>query len=62
MDDPKNNGTERNGSGQTDAATRMPGGASVNRRDLFRLSAGAGAAFGLSGLLDFPRSRPPRRS
>jgi formate dehydrogenase major subunit len=57
MDDSKKCGIESTGKRQTDVDTRMPGTATVNRRDLFRLAAGAGAGFGLSGLLDLPTVR-----
>jgi formate dehydrogenase major subunit len=54
MDDSKKNGIESTGKRQTGTDTRKPDAATVNRRDLFRLAAGAGAGLGLSGLLDLP--------
>jgi len=47
-------GIESNSGSQTDPDAHRPGAATVSRRDLFRLTAGAGAGLALSGLLDLP--------
>ena len=52
MDDSRGKGIES--TGRTEADTFMPGAFTVNRRDLFRLAAGAGAGFALSRLVDLP--------
>jgi len=54
MDHSNLNRIESAGTTQTDAGPRVPGAAAVNRRDLFRLAAGAGAGFALCRLVDLP--------
>ena len=53
MDTPKTDGIESAG-GKGRPRCPQAGAAAVNRRDLFRLAAGAGAGFALSGFLDIP--------
>jgi formate dehydrogenase major subunit len=54
MDDLKRDEIDNTSSRRTATDTRMPGTADVNRRDLFRLAAGAGAGLALTRLLDLP--------
>jgi formate dehydrogenase major subunit len=54
MDAPKKDGIECAGASQVDPGAHKPVAAGVNRRDLFRLTAGAGAGLALGRLLDIP--------
>jgi formate dehydrogenase major subunit len=54
MDISNNKGSESACGKQTGPEIRQPGSGTVNRRDLFRLTASAGAGLALSRLLDLP--------